>query len=105
MPKITLSKEVHSRLIAFQRVVRPLMDEELSLDETAEMLLCHSMDATLANLWGTQEPQVIVQALQKLAARHPEEVYSFVGDVLNAGSQEDRERAKQQFGFHPPERT
>src|SRR2546430_1842619 len=104
MPKVNISKETHARLVAFQPVVAALMDEEFSIDESADMLIRAAMATTLSNLWGSQDAQALLLSLQGIADKHPKEVFDFVAGALAAGGRIEREQARDKFGFRPPEK-
>jgi hypothetical protein len=103
MPQIALSDDVYSRLIAFQQVRKAVLedDEEWSVDQLAEMLICSGIDSSLTGLWEQQDKTVLIQTLQHLSVRHPEQVYALVAEVLNAGRDALQEETPRPFGFHP----
>ena len=105
MPQIALSDEVYSRLMAFQQVRKAVLedDEEWSVDQLAEMLICSSIDSSLTGLWEQQEKTALIQTLQHLSVRNPEQVYGLVAEVLNAGRDAIRKEPPRPFGFRPPD--
>src|SRR5262245_13970970 len=104
MPRIIVSEETYARVLAFLRLARVLTEMELTPDRCAETRINVGMNLTLERIWGQHEKETLLKSLMKLAARHPEEVYSFVADVLETGSEAQREEARQraQLGFNPP---
>jgi hypothetical protein len=80
--------------VAFQRVGNLLAEDELSIDDTAASLLCTGMDALLGGLWHNHSVETLVLTPQKLAAKHPEQLYGFVADMLEAGDEHQRQEAR-----------
>jgi xylose isomerase len=103
MPKITITNETRDRLVAFQPVVRAVLEQEMTLDQMADMLILSAITTALDNLWGKVEPVTLVQSLHALAQRHPKEVFAFVAARIAAGDETQREQTRNYFGFRPPE--
>src|SRR5690348_1275788 len=104
MPRITISRDTYERLKAFQGLGEQLLGGPTTVEQCAEGLMFMGMRAILDGLWRPQEPDVLVETLQKLAAAHPQQVYPFLAEVLKAGDriEQEREREVPAFGFQPP---
>ncbi|SRR5258708_17641341 len=103
MPTITISKETHAHLVAFQPVVRAFVKDEMSIDESADMLIRSAIEMSLNSLWQNLDVPTLVQSLQQVARRCPKDVYDFVAEMLAEGG-EAREEQARRIGFHAPQK-
>ncbi|HYV39718.1 MAG TPA: hypothetical protein VE988_28780 [Gemmataceae bacterium] len=101
MPRINISRDTLKRLRAFQDLGEQLAGEPMTLELCAESLMALGMRAILDGLWKPHEPDTLIETLQKLAARCPEQVYPFLAEVLKTGEQIRQESEKEApvFGF------
>jgi len=106
MPAINVSNDTYARLQAFQPIVKWLQGKAIPLELSAEVLIHAGMRSLLDILWQQQDVQTLVESLQKLATRHPEEIYGFVAEVLKTGTKIEQKRLKDElrnrtrpFGF------
>lgn len=105
MPKITVSKEIYKRLEEFKRVVEAVLDEELSQNVCAEMILGLGIDYMLDNLLGPLEPTVLLRSFQKLGAKYPVQVYRYLAETLVEGAAaQEQEEIRNRIGFRKPSR-
>jgi hypothetical protein len=108
MPKITISKDTQTRLNAFLTIMRQILeDEHLDVDQAADVLIITGMKQFLATLWKRDAGDALVNTLQGLADKHPDEVFTFVAEALARGAAAHREELKALMGrtmniFAPP---
>jgi hypothetical protein len=102
VPQINVGDDTYARIKAFKPFGEELGGCEMSMDLCAETLILIAMQMISKALWGQQDGEALVQTLQKLTARHPDEVYGFLADVWKAIHEDERERLRQQipFGFN-----
>jgi hypothetical protein len=96
MPQINVSDSTYARLQAFRPLGERLGEEQITLDTCAESLILFGISAILDRLWKPHDAETLVQALQTLADRHPDQVFNFLTDVLKTG---DDVEQKKPFGF------
>jgi hypothetical protein len=103
MPELPISEELAARMDAFKAVVEAVIEEKLDPNAYTEFLLSQAMDALLADLLRDASREDLLRSLGKLAARHPQEVYAFVVEILREGQAAiDAKAARRRFGFAPP---
>lgn len=104
MPQITVTDDTLVRVEAFRRLGEQLGSDEMTLDLCAESLILFGIKAILDEIWKPHDSNTLIQTLQKLAERHPNEVFNFLADVLKTGDKIERERLRQAmpFGFRGP---
>jgi len=99
-----MDSDLQARLQAFKRILEAVLEEPVSDEMCAEIVLARGLDVMLAEVFGDVGPDVLLTTLQQLAARYPNEVYGFVADVWQSGDAIEREKAKKRLiGFAPPE--
>ena len=101
MAQINVTDSTYARVQAFRPLGEWLAGDEMTLDVCAEALILFGITAILNGLWKPHNAETLIQTLQKLADRHPNEVFNFLTDVLNTGDEVERERLRQEipFGF------
>lgn len=95
MPRITISRETARSIRAFQTLSDQLLGESLPPEQCAEALILTGLRAILDGLWRQHNPDILIETLQKLAARFPEQVYPFLAEVLVTGERIKQERARE----------
>jgi hypothetical protein len=101
MATIEIPGELHARLTAFKPVVEAVIEETMSFEDFVALLLDQALAAMFSDLLKGLDETTMLQSFHQLAARHPAEVYGFVGDVLAAGASTiDRETMRRRIGFH-----
>ena len=105
MPKIDVSDEMHKRLLHFKHVVEAVLEleEEMSLDACAEMILRLGIDFILDDLLGSLDSTVLLRSLQQLGAEYPVQVYRYIAETLKKGAAaQEQEAMRQRLGFPRP---
>lgn len=104
MATIVISDELYARVHTFKSVFESVIQEQVPDDDFPAVLLESSLRLMLAEIL-PRDPEVLVTSMQGLAARHPDQVYGFVADVLaggEGGSDSDAIRNKIGFKAAPP---
>jgi hypothetical protein len=100
MATIELSDDTFTRLNEFKTVIEAVINVEISADACLELILQQGIDSMLTNLYSSQEPAVLIQSIQQLAAKYPTEVFHYIADTINAGEMEmESQNLKNQMGF------
>ena len=101
MPKITISKEMHARVVEFKHVVEAVMKEEFSNDGCAELILNQGIDSMLTDLLGPQDQTILIKSFQQLGDQYPIQVYRYVAEILKRGEavQEQEKMRQKIIGF------
>jgi hypothetical protein len=100
MPKIDVSDEMHKRLLHFKQVIEAVLEEEMSLDACAEMILILGIDSMLDDLLGSLDSTVLLGSLQQLGAEYPVQVYRYIAETLEKGAAvQEQEAMRQRLGF------
>lgn len=103
MPKINVSDEMYKRLGEFKHVVETVIEEEMALDECAEMILTLGIDRVLDDLLGSLDTTVLLRSLQQLGAQYPVQVYRYIAKTLETGTAaQEQEAMRQRLGFPIP---
>lgn len=103
MATLEISDDLFERVKEFQAVIKAVTDEDISCEATAELVLQQGLDSLMANLFGPQGAGVMLQTLQQLAAKYPQEIYRFIAETIDAGEIEiEKDRVRTQLGFHAP---
>ena len=98
MPKINISKETHARLLAFMKVMKNVTENKaLTVDNAAEVLILSAIDHYLSTLWASDDAELLTKTLHLLAHRHPNEVFSFVAEMYERGSDVRMQKVKQEM--------
>jgi hypothetical protein len=98
MPQITISRETYDKLKAFLPLGEYLNGAPVAVDDEGEVLILMGMESVLRAIWEKQEAGTLVTTLVKLSQRHPQQVFQFVREVLDAGGK-GAEEIKEEFGF------
>lgn len=100
MPEITVSKEINERVVEFKQVVEAVLEEEISYDDCAALILGQGIDSMLAHLIGSADATTLLKSFQQLGSQSPAQVYGYVAETLRRGSAaEQRERMREKLGF------
>jgi hypothetical protein len=100
---IELPDDLNKSLLAMKDVVEAVLDEEVSVDMCVRTVFSRGLDLMLADVIGAAEPEILLTSFQQLAARHPEDMYGYVAEMIRSGAAIQRDEAKQRFfGFGPP---
>lgn len=100
MPEITVSKEIYERVVEFKQVVEAVLEEEISFDDCAALILGQGIDSMLTNLLGSVDATTLLNSLQQLGSKYPAQVYRYVADTLRRGAAaQERESMRQKLGF------
>ena len=106
MPEIVVSEEIYTRVAEFKHVVEAVLEQEMSFDDCAALILGHGIDSMLADLLGAVDSTTLLSSFQHLGARHPAQVYGYVAETLRSGAAaQERERMRRRLGFHLPADT
>src|SRR5260221_57852 len=101
MPQLKLSIEVYGRMAEFKQVIEAVIEDKLDIDAFAEFIINRGIDLILAELLGQVGEGPLLMTIQKLATRHPAQVYGFLAEVWKLGvDQQKQEEVRNQFGFH-----
>lgn len=100
MPEITVSKEIYERVAEFKQVVEAVLEEEMSFDDCAALILKQGIDSMLTDLLGSVDATTLLGSLQQLGSKYPTQVYGYVAETLRRGATpQERERMKEKIGF------
>lgn len=104
MIHLNIPEDLHRRVAAFKELVEAVLEEEISLDKCAVLILQQGMDAMLADILAPVDQTTLLRSFQQLGARYPTELYSFVAETLRTGAGgQEREGIRRKFGFRPSE--
>jgi hypothetical protein len=105
MPEITISEEAHRRLVEFKCVVETVIEDEIDLDDCAEMILEMGIDSMVEDLLGSLDSTVLLHSIQQLGAKYPMQVYQYIAETLKQGAPSEAQREMQrQLGFDVPKK-
>ena len=100
MREITVSKEIYERVVEFKQVVEAVLEEGISFDDCAALILGQGIDSMLTNLLGSVDATTLLNSLQQLGSKYPAQVYRYVADTLRRGAAaQERESMRQKLGF------
>lgn len=100
MPKITISDEMYRRVEEFKCVVETVIEEDLSLDSSVELILVLGIDSMLDDLLGSLEPTILLRSIQQLGSRYPVQVYRYIAETLKGGvAVREQEAMRSRLGF------
>ncbi len=85
MPQVSVSDEMHKRLVEFKPVVEGVIQEQIGFEQHVETVLDLGMNYMLALLIGGTDRDTLVRSIQQMAARSPGLVYGYVVEMLKAG--------------------
>jgi hypothetical protein len=104
MPRINVCRDTVNRLRAFLSLAEHLEREPMTVDQCAEVLIALGMRSLVEGLWRTQNPDVLIETLQGLANRCPEQVYPFIAEILRTGEAvlQAQENRTPTLGFRSP---
>lgn len=103
MPEIKVSKEMYERVVEFKQVVEAVLEEEISFDDCAALILKQGIDSMLADLIGPVDPTTLLNSFQQLGSKYPAQVYAYVAETLRRGAAvQERKRMKEIWGFRRP---
>lgn len=85
MAPVDLSDELLRRLKEFKPVVNAVLEEDQEFHAYVEFILHRGIDTLLQELIAPAGPEVLMETILNLGARHPTEVYTFVVDALRSG--------------------
>jgi hypothetical protein len=103
MQAIEVSDDIYRRVQAFTAVYRAVMNEDADVDTCFGILFERGFQAALSDILRNQQQAVLVESLQQLAVRDPEEVCRYIADMVSLGSDIRTEHNKApRIGFSAP---
>jgi hypothetical protein len=102
MPKISISKEMYTRITEFKCVVEAVIKEEINSDYCLELILDQGINSMLADLLGSLDQNTLLKSFQQIGSKYPVQVYQYVAETLKEGAalKEELEKIKQKMvGF------
>ncbi len=103
MPQLSVSSDMHARLVEFKPVVEAVIQEQIGFEQHVESVLDLGLNYMLTMIIGGSEPETLVRSIQLLAAKSPAVVYPFVVEMLTAGAAtREQEELRRQIGFRLP---
>jgi hypothetical protein len=103
MSEIHLSAATHARLVAFQGIVRTIMGKDMTVDDSADMLIRFAINKSIDMLVQAQSKEALAKSFDQVASRRPEEVFDFIAKVLKIGG--ELGKLKDQLGLRPPKES
>lgn len=103
MARIEISDQVYEQVAAFKPVIESILEVSLEFDRYVELLLRLAPDLILTDVLGRADPPALIRAIEELAQRNPEPVYTYLAEALRAGQEmvqpEKKADVKKRFGF------
>lgn len=100
MHKLNISDNIYNKINGFKQVVECVIEEEIDMDSYVQFVLDKGTDSLLNDLIGSLEQNVLLDSLRILGSRYPNQVYSFIAEVMKKGASEEKRKAfKRQIGF------
>ncbi len=100
MPQVSVSDEMHQRLVEFKPVVEGVIKEQIGFEQHVEAVLDMGMNYMLALLIGGADRDTLIRSIQLMAARSPGVVYGYVVEMLKTGAAaSEQEELRRQIGF------
>ncbi len=97
MPAINLSEETYKLVAAFKPVVEAVIEEEVSVQVCAELILGQGINSMLSDIVGEVDQPTMLRSFRQLGERYPEQVYGYVAETLKAGAAGSDHRHKGTF--------
>lgn len=103
MPEITISEAMRGRLVAFKDVIEAVIEEEVSLDDCAEIVLEQGINSMMADLLEPIDPVILLKSFQQLGSQYPAQVYRYIAETMKEGDITlEQENLKHKLGFRTP---
>jgi hypothetical protein len=107
MATVELSDDTLKRINEFKTVIEAVINDKIPTAACLELVLQQGIDSMLTNLYGSQEPAVLIESSQQLAIKYPAEVFHYIADTIDAGEMEiESQNLKNRMGFQvAPKKT
>lgn len=103
MGTVKVHDEVLDRIEACGPLMEAVTGDAMPLDALVEYLLSLALDCVVADLLAGLDQPDVVDVVKTLATRHPDEVYGYLADVLQAGGDVlNREAFRRRMDFEEP---
>ena len=100
MPLINVSEDVYQRIEAFVPVVRAVLNEDVDIATSFEIIIDMGFKAALGVIIQPQEESVLVQAFHQLAEVNPQLVCGHTAAMVALGGDiHAQQQSERQIGF------
>ncbi len=100
MPLVNVSEDVYERIEAFVPVARAVLNEDVDIATSLEIVIEMGFKAALNLIIQPQEESVLVQALHQLAEANPKLVYGHTAAMVALGGDiHAQQLSERQIGF------
>lgn len=94
MPELSVSDDTLAILRAFKPLVAVEIEEDLDDESLADLVIQQGVMSMIRDLLGPQEHETLVTSFLQMALRYPDQVFQFMTDVLQRGSKQQDEAAR-----------
>lgn len=85
MNSITISDQLHSKVVAFKEVMEAVLGERMAFDTYIELVLDDGIEAIFENLLPLFDHRSLIRSFNELSSREPVLVFEHVAERIRAG--------------------